>query len=127
MPQTDKQIKGEWGEDHAQKFLVNNGYEIIECNFRAGQMGEIDIIAWHKKSHFGKTLCFIEVKTRKFDDGSAERAVDFRKQGHIFRVARAYCIDRGINTDRTPIQFEQISIYTRDGESEIRHYVIPVE
>lgn len=123
----EKQIKGQWGEDHAQRFLISSGYEIIECNFRAGKMGEIDIIAWHKKSHFGKTLCFIEVKTRKFDDGSAERAVDFRKQGHIFRVARAYCIDRGINTDTTPIQFEQISIYQTGRDFDIRHYVIPVE
>ena len=53
---------GSWGEDIAARFLVQKGYAIICRNFHA-RVGEIDIIAWHEEKLFGKTLCFIEVKT----------------------------------------------------------------
>lgn len=127
MPQTDKQLKGAWGENKATKFLMGQGYEIVEKNFRIEKIGEIDIIAWHTKRHFGKTLCFIEVKTRGSFDGSAERSVDYAKLQKLFRAARVYCMREHINSEKTPIQFEQISIYTQDGEPEVRHYVIPVD
>lgn len=49
---------GQLGENIACRYLVENGYKIIERNFRQ-KWGEIDIIA--KASD--KTLVFVEVKT----------------------------------------------------------------
>ena len=49
---------GKLGENIACRYLVENGYKIIERNFRQ-KWGEIDIIA---KSP-DKTLVFLEVKT----------------------------------------------------------------
>jgi len=124
---TQKQIIGAWGEQEAVEFLIEKGYDILERNFRT-RAGELDIIAWHDKPFFGKTLCFIEVKTRGFSNGSAERATGFMKLSNLFMAARAFCLFKKINMDSTPIQFEQVSVYGTGGNvKSIRHYVIPVD
>jgi len=59
MPkQTTKNI-GNWGEEIAEEFLVNSGFEIKAKNWRTGRL-EIDLIGVIKN-----TLVFIEVKVRK--------------------------------------------------------------
>ncbi|MBI2514874.1 YraN family protein [Candidatus Wolfebacteria bacterium] len=49
---------GQLGEDLACKYLVENGYKIIERNFWK-PWGELDIVAKYKDG----TLVFVEVKT----------------------------------------------------------------
>jgi putative endonuclease len=116
---------GDWGEKQASIFLLKNNYKIITKNFKI-RGGEIDIIAWHEKKYLGKTLCFIEVKTRKNDDGSAERSVDNQKIRKIVDTARIFCMQNNIDSSFTPIQFEQISIYVHDKKNfKIFHYEIP--
>lgn len=119
-----KQKLGAKGERIAADFLLHQGYEIVGRNF-SKRFGEIDIVAWHEKSYFGRTLCFIEVKYRSIDDGSAERSVGKKKQLHMLRGAEAYCIEYGIDSEHTPIQFEQVSIYGEGEEQKIYHYEIP--
>jgi len=53
---------GDKAEALAVKYLINLNYEIIEQNFYAKKMGEIDIIA--RKDNI---LHFIEVKSAKAD------------------------------------------------------------
>lgn len=118
---------GSWGEQEATLFLQEQGYDIVERNFRT-RLGEIDIIAWHHKPHFGNTLCFVEVKTRADEQGSAERATDTKKLHHLFSAAKAFCIEKNINTEKTPIQFEQVSVYGSMTEKKgMKHYIIPIE
>ena len=87
---------GERGERMALDYLSDyEGYQIVCTNFRVplgrglrGQKltAEIDLIAYD-----GRTLTFVEVKTRTSDDLVApERAVDLRKQRQIARAARRY-------------------------------------
>lgn len=113
---TKKQQLGQWGEQQACLFLTDKGYKIIEQNFSV-RTGEIDIIAWHGKYHHGQTLCFVEVKTRQQFDGSAQRATSMHKQARIARAAQTFCLQQGIDTDHTPIQFEQVSVYVHDMNS----------
>lgn len=122
--QTKKQKTGTWGEDQAAHFLSENGYKIVERNFRV-RKGEIDIIAWHKKKG-ENTLCFVEVKTREGESGSAERATGREKLQHIFHTAKEYCLLKNIQTEKTAIQFEHVSVYILPGETKILHYEIPV-
>lgn len=124
---TSKQVTGAWGEEEAARFLKEKGYSIIERNFRI-RMGELDIIAWHDKPHFGKTLCFIEVKTRGYGQGSAERATHHFKLQNLFQAAKAFCLKNHIHLDSTPIQFEQVSVYG-DGKKvqSFKHDIIPVD
>jgi putative endonuclease len=128
MSKTQKQIIGAWGEDQAVLFLERLDYRVVERNFLT-KRGEIDIVAWHSKPKHGQTLCFIEVKTRSGGDDSHERATDWQKQRSLMFAARAYCLTQKIDIDRTPIQFEQVSVVYR-GEAdppEFRHYEIVVE
>lgn len=127
MAKTHKRAFGDWGEQQAASFLIQKGYTIIKRNHQIRQ-GEIDIIAWHQKERFGKTLCFIEVKTRKRNNGNAERATGYHKQMHLFKAAQHYCMTNSIDIQSTPIQFEQVSVYKSSSNSkgEIQHFVIPV-
>ena len=138
MAQTQRQQLGAWGEERAALFLREQGYDIIDRNYtvmlHGKKAGEVDIIAWHAKHHFGKTLCFIEVKTRAFgggdEEGSAERATNEKKKlSHLFFAARHYCLTKDVDIDHTPIQFEHVSVYV-DGKTKavnVRWYEIPVE
>jgi len=53
-----KSETGKMGEKLACEFLGNNGYHIVETNYRCPE-GEIDIVARQKE-----TLVFIEVRTK---------------------------------------------------------------
>ena len=85
-----KAFVGMTGEDVAAKFLEQNGYTVIERNYRSGHQ-EIDIIAHDE--HF---LVFVEVKTRSchipqnMAYGRPASAVSATKQRHIISAARAY-------------------------------------
>ena len=84
---------GNKGEDLAEKYLSENGYNIIKRNFHFGKSGEIDIIADE-----GDVLCFIEVKTRySFDYGSPIESITPSKMKKIRRVADGYLYVNKIN------------------------------
>lgn len=116
MPSKTQQI-GTWGEDQAVIWLKEHGYTILDRNYFA-RVGELDIVAER-----GNILCFIEVKTRKQRDGSAERATNRSKQEKMQKAAMQYCISTGINPDDIQISFEHISVYVG---GRVDWYVLPV-
>ena len=72
-------------EEKAEAFLKNNGYKILERNYKT-KLGEIDIIAKDKES-----LCFVEVKCRSSNRfGSGFEAVSGLKQRQISKTALGY-------------------------------------
>lgn len=84
MAYTNKEF-GALGEKLAAKYLKENGFKILEKNYKT-KLGEVDIIA-----HDGGEIAFIEVKTRRADPYLSGRyAVDQRKQFHIMRAASWY-------------------------------------
>lgn len=82
---------GKFGENIACKYLIENGYKVIERNFRK-KWGEIDIIAIAPD----KTLVFIEVKTvrsvgRETNETiSAEEQLTQSKLIKLQRIASLY-------------------------------------
>lgn len=73
---------GVGGEKLAVSFLKNQGFKILETNFRS-KFGEIDIIALEKN-----TVVYIEVKTRSSNQfGLPEEAVGSRKLEHLQKTA----------------------------------------
>ncbi|MCK5242926.1 YraN family protein [bacterium] len=79
--------KGEIAEAQAAAFLTSQGYRLHCKNYRC-RYGEIDIIAWE-----GKTLCFIEVKSRASREfGIPAEAVNRKKQRKIGKVAAHYLV-----------------------------------
>ena len=76
---------GKLGEEQAAARLKKEGYRVLARNYR-NTFGEIDIIAQD-----GKTLCFIEVRTRTKDwHGHPFESISAVKQRKIIRAARAY-------------------------------------
>lgn len=110
----DKVPVGKQGEEIAQKFLSENGYAIIEKNYRFGH-GEIDIIA--EKDDM---LIFVEVKTKKFGDfGDPITWVPRRKQRQIGSIARGYLFEKEI-TDKD-CRFDVITVNWEKGDWQIDH------
>lgn len=103
---------GNNGELLAARWLEAQGYQILERNFFA-RVGEIDIVARHTATN---RLCFIEVKTRKKRDGTAEHANNTKKQAKTRQAALVYCQEQDIDVDRTNISFEHVSVYTHETE-----------
>ena len=81
---------GDRGENVAARYLRNLGYKIIVRNFRC-ELGEIDIVA-----RDGKTLVFVEVKTRSYDDPAPEDQVNATKQHQITKAAKLYLTRYGV-------------------------------
>ena len=82
---TNKEI-GKYGEELAKNFLIKNGYEILEMNYRFSRIAEIDIIA--QKNNI---LHFIEVKTRTQNTfGTPLEAITLKKLKQIYSCAIFY-------------------------------------
>lgn len=80
---------GKASESLASRFLKNQGYRILELNYRS-LFGEIDIVASD-----GRSICFIEVKSRSSSAfGLPSEAVDRRKQHKLSQSALAYLKER---------------------------------
>lgn len=83
-------IVGKIGEQHAVRFLRNQGYDILIKNYRT-PLGEIDIVAKEQE-----VLAFIEVKTRSSRHfGLPQEAVNMRKQRQLIRVAKTFLNEQG--------------------------------
>jgi putative endonuclease len=121
MEQTKKQF-GTWGENVAAWWLLKLGYAILTKNFRT-ERGEIDLVVRQ-----GDTLSFIEVKTRRGQLGTAERATNHTKVRRIKSIARYYCQKYQISVEQTAIQFEHVSIYLNPITKRVRctKYILPV-
>lgn len=104
---------GKAGEQLAVKYLEDEGYLIVERNYRAGKH-EIDIIA-HKENE----LVVVEVKTRTDNDViEPEEAVDHRKRQSLIWAANSYVQEKEISEQ---VRFDIIAIITKDEKTEIRH------
>jgi putative endonuclease len=91
---------GSKGEQEAMRYLSEHGYSIIYRNFRAGRMGEIDLIGKD-----GDTICFIEVKTRSsVRYGVPAEAVSYTKQATITKVAQVFM--QRYNYLDVPVRFD---------------------
>jgi putative endonuclease len=105
---------GQRGENMAARFLRNEGFRILERNFRC-ELGEIDIIARDKS-----TLVFVEVKTRTEDEPTPEDQVNGGKRHQITKAARYFLTRYG--TPQPAARFDVVAIVWPNGQSpEIRH------
>lgn len=100
---------GESGESLAVKVLKENGYKILEQNYRS-KLGEIDIIA-----RDGGVLAFVEVKARRTDQfGDPKLAVTPQKQRKISMVALGYLKETGQIGERA--RFDVVAIRLVPGQ-----------
>lgn len=102
MKKNNRQIGTEY-EQIAGQYLIRNGYQILEYNYRCPK-GEVDIVARQ-----GAYLVFCEVKFRSGTaDGYPEEAVGRTKQKKISECALYYLTVHGLLEE--PCRFDVITI-----------------
>jgi len=93
---------GKQGETLAVSYLMGLGYTILDVNWRHHHW-ELDIIAT-----IGKTLHFVEVKTRtSLQYGHPEEHISAKKMRHLKNAA---CHYHYLNPQYKNIQFDVIAI-----------------
>ena len=111
-PLNSRSRLGQEGEEIACRLLKKKGYKIIERNYKSF-LGEIDIIA-----RDGRTLTFVEVKTRKTPDlGTAKGAVGPRKQRKLSMVALDYLNRRALSDQSA--RFDVVAVIIHGGEEQV--------
>jgi putative endonuclease len=106
-------VTGSEGERLAGEFLEQQGYEVIERNWRHGRH-ELDIVA-----RKGPELVVVEVKTRSSAQyGQPLEAVKSGKRGKIFQAANAYLQISGCELG---LRFDIISIIMHPKKPYIHH------
>lgn len=88
----DKVQIGKIGENIAIEYLKSNNYKILEQNFRAKRLGEIDIIA--EENGY---LVFVEVKARRgYNFGTPQESINIIKQKKLRNLANFYIKQKNI-------------------------------
>lgn len=106
---------GKKGESLAIRYLQQNGFTILHCNWRFARY-ETDIIAEKEGM-----LHFIEVKTRRTDTfGHPEESVSPRKLKHMLRCAAAY---QGQYPGWKRIQIDVLSVTLEAGRPAVFFFI----
>lgn len=96
--------KGVAGEQAAVQYLKQQGYDIMDTNWRC-KSGELDIVAQK-----GETTIFAEVRSRTSLDrfGTHLESVNPRKIAQVRRTAAVYIQERKLYN--SPIRFDVIGV-----------------
>jgi len=106
---------GEEGETLAKNFLLENGYELLEKNWRF-RKAEVDLI--FEKHPF---VVFVEVKTRYDNDNKeALAAIGNAKQRLLLSAADAYMQD--YQGDMLEARFDVVTLTRKDKQWNIEHF-----
>lgn len=111
---TDKEL-GVYGEQMAQKHLIQNGYTLKAVNYRYLKY-EIDIVAEKNNQ-----LVIVEVKTRQTAEiGEPWMAVTKKKQRQIIQCANFFVQSKAMEMD---VRFDIISIVHNNYRSKLEHII----
>jgi len=98
---------GKKGEELAVQFLIENGYTILERNYRFNK-AEVDIIALQND-----ILAIVEVKTRSsLDFGNPESFLKPRQIKNLVKAVNYYVETSNLDVE---IRFDIISILKENG------------
>ncbi len=106
-PSDPRRALGSAGEDRAAAWYEDQGYEVLERNWRRRE-GEVDLIVRR-----GTTVAFCEVKTRTTDAyGSGAESVLESKQRRIRRLASRWLseLTPAVGRARVDVRFDVVSI-----------------
>ncbi|MDE0928912.1 MAG: YraN family protein [Acidimicrobiales bacterium] len=96
---------GEWGERRAERFYRNDGFRIVERNWRCPE-GEIDLILAK-----GNLVVFCEVKTRRsLRFGHPAEAVGVQRQRRLRKAAMVWRQGPGRRWAKGNMRFDVVAI-----------------
>lgn len=104
---------GKLGEKVAKGYLLQEGYVILEENWRMGKL-EVDLIA-----DDGEQIVFIEVKTRSsVKYGLPEEAVDRDKKLNLIQAAEVYVNNIHLEVE---VRFDIVAVILTTESTEVKH------
>lgn len=104
---------GKRGETLAAGFLREQGFTVLEKNWRYGYL-EVDLIALEND-----VLVLIEVKTRAdLRHGEPEEAVTRKKERHLLEAAERYL---ELKNRTNEVRFDIVAVWEDGPETRIRH------
>lgn len=120
LNKTKNFMKGKNGERIAKDYLINDGYNLVEMNYK-NNIGEIDLILTQND-----TLVFTEVKLKVGDRfGFPEEMINKRKINQIKRVAESFiCFEKDVSEKYKKYRIDAICIVINDFNrvERISHY-----
>lgn len=99
-----RHIRGRQGEELAVRHFQALGFEVLARNHRT-RFGELDLVACD-----ADRILFVEVKARHPGPGRPLDKVDWRKQGQVRQMARAWLAETGDRPHRTEVRFDAIGV-----------------
>ncbi len=119
MKQFNRQ-RGSEGEEIAAKYLVENGFEIIDRNF-GNKFGEIDLITTHENK-----LVFVEVKLKIGDRfGTPQEMINKNKIRQIRKTAQLFLLQNPQIGEQFPLhRLDAVCIVLNEDKTiqSIKHY-----
>lgn len=118
---------GRFGEHLACRYLEERGYRPLARNLRMGRLGELDLVALTED---GRTLCFVEVKTRTGEGfGQPAEAVTQDKQRRIRKMAQLFLLQREqasmAGQGEPPVRFDVVEVWLDRANRSARVHHIP--
>jgi putative endonuclease len=97
---------GRAGEQLAADHLERRGFAIVERNYQT-RWGELDIVAFD-----GRTLAFVEVKTRRLAPGAGHpfEALRTIKRERVRKMARSWLAERSDRPYASLLRFDAIGV-----------------
>lgn len=111
LTRPDRRTLGAAGEHTARLMIEEAGLRVLECNWRDGRRGELDIIARDETDPACSWTVIVEVRTRVGrGKGSALASVDARKVTQLRALTGAWCRQRGRLGSRVRIDVVAITL-----------------
>ena len=108
---------GRQGEKLAQEYLKEQGYKIVETNYRSPD-GELDIVA--SKDDF---MAFVEVRTKSTRTfGTPEESLTIKKKQKLVAVSQHYLQHRDIQPPFWRIDFIAVELDGNGRPIRIEHF-----
>ena len=104
LTRPDRRTLGAAGEHTARLMIEEAGLRVLECNWRDGRRGELDIIARDETDPACSWTVIVEVRTR------ALASVDARKVTQLRALTGAWCRQRGRLGSRVRIDVVAITL-----------------
>ena len=118
MTQTKAQALGALGERIAARWLMREGWEVVDRRWRSGRR-DLDLVAVRDN-----IVAFVEVKTRRSTwSGGPVEAVNWRKQRELTRSAQAWLDQRGtlVAPAGATFRFDIVGVLASRDKVGVRH------
>lgn len=118
----EKDVLGRAGEEHAARYLEQQGYTVLARNWRTRD-GELDLVVANADA-----VVAVEVKTRRGEAfGHPFEAIDARKRVRLWRLAVAWASAHREVMQGRRLRIDAIGLTGREPATAVLEHLVDVE